>query len=103
MMGEIYIVGCYCDSLTSSYDPYFEYFIDDIAIALSDDNDMDIADNRILTEWRVLRNLCSNLSLSRLSAVYAVATEKRTANAILPVIGKELRYFLSARPQPCEV
>ena len=41
-------------------------------VALSDDNDIDAADNRVLTGWRVL-----NLSLSRLSAVFAVATGVR--------------------------
>ena len=54
MMNGIYIVRGYYNLLTLSFDSYFEYFIDDFVIVLSDDNDMDIADNSIPTEWRVL-------------------------------------------------
>ena len=102
-MNEIYIVGCYSNSLTSSYDPYFEYFIDDITIALSDDNDMDIADNRILTEWGDLWRLCSNLSLSRLSAVLAVTTEMRITKDDFPLFCGKLRISLCAEPLSCGI
>ena len=35
-----------------SYECYLEEFMDNFVIVLSDDNDVDIADSRILTEWR---------------------------------------------------
>ena len=63
MMNEVYIVWSYYSLPTLSYDIYPEYFIDDFMIGLSDDNDLDIADNRILPEWRVLLDLYSKLSL----------------------------------------
>ena len=66
-MNEIYIVWGYYNLLTLSYDLYPEYFIDDFMIALSDDNDMDIADNRILTEWREMEPMLQSLPLQVIS------------------------------------
>ena len=67
MMNEIYIVQCYYNSLTSSYGSYSEYYIDDLTIVLSDDNDMDIADNRILTERREMGPMLQSLPLQVIS------------------------------------
>ena len=67
MMNEIYIVEWYYNSMTLSYGPYSEYYIDDFTIVLSDDNDMDIADNRILTEWREMEPMLQSLPLQVIS------------------------------------
>ena len=80
---------------------YNGYFIDIFMIGLSDNDDSDTADDRILTEWRDLWAICPNLSLSRLSAVLAVTTEMRiTKDDFLLIYGK-LRISQCMEPLSC--